>query len=99
MAGAARLPCALSVFGPLGLVSTLYPTDPLSFAYASAWLAQPGATPLHPSVPLSGGAIDSFYVAAFFENLLPEGEQPQAPVHQPLTCSITKMHTRLCNIN
>jgi HipA-like protein len=71
-----------------------HPADPLSFAYASAWLAQPGATPLHPGMPLSGGAIDSPYVAAFFENLLPEGEQ-----RREITSITAKMHARLCNIN
>lgn len=69
------LPRALSVFGPDGLVGTLYPTEPLGFAYADAWLHLAGASPLHPSIPLAAGAINSPYVAAFFENLLPEGEQ------------------------
>ena len=116
----ATLPSALSVFGPEGLVGTLYPTDPLSFTYADAWL-QSGKMPLHPSIPLAAGTVASPYVGAFFENLLPEGEQrrmislreqvtsvfgllsrvggesagaftllpqgeqPQAPVYQPLT--------------
>jgi serine/threonine-protein kinase HipA len=70
-----QLPPALSVFGPDGLVGTLYPTDPPGFAYAPAWLQRPGALPLHPSIPFAAGTSTSPYVAAFFENLLPEGDQ------------------------
>lgn len=68
-------PAALSVFGPEGRIGTLYPDEPLSFAYSSEWLAAPAATPLHPDIPLATGRIDSPFVAAFFENLLPEGDQ------------------------
>lgn len=70
-----RLPAALAVFGPEGRVGTLYRTEPLSFSYADAWLTQPNATPIHPDMPLAPGRIDSPFVAAFFENLLPEGDQ------------------------
>lgn len=69
------LPPALSVYGPEGLVGTLHHTDPLSFSYAETWLQTPGATPLHPRLPLAPGTLDAPYVAAFFENLLPEGDQ------------------------
>lgn len=114
-------PALLQVFGPEGLVGMLHHTDPLSFSYSPSWLDFPGATPLHPGMPLTAGRIDTPYVAAFFENLLPEGEprrligmreqvtsvfgllsrvggesagayillpegeQPQPPVYQPLT--------------
>lgn len=75
MAGPNPLPNALWVYGPDGLVGTLHHTDPLAFSYSDAWLAGPGATPIHPSMPLLPGRMDTPYVAAFFENLLPEGEQ------------------------
>lgn len=69
------LPAALSVFGPDGQIGTLYPTDPLSFGYCEAWLHNPHATPVHPAIPLAAERVDSAYVAALFENLLPEGDQ------------------------
>lgn len=69
------LPSALSVFGPDGLVGALHPTAPLSFVYSDAWLQRPDATALHPGIPLAAKPADSPYVAAFFENLLPEGDQ------------------------
>jgi len=74
MANANQLPSELWVYGPDGLVGTLHHTEPLSFTYAEMWLAEPSATPIHPSIPLSPDRIDTPYVAAFFENLLPEGE-------------------------
>jgi serine/threonine-protein kinase HipA len=69
------LPHALWVYGPDGLVGTLYPTDPLSFSYHDTWLANAAAGPLHPGMPLAPGMTDTPFVAAFFENLLPEGDQ------------------------
>lgn len=72
---AGRLPAALSVFGPAGLMGILLPTEPLGFRYDPTWLANPAATPLHPALPLVPGHLDSPYVTAFFENLLPEGDQ------------------------
>ena len=75
MATATPLPAELWVVGPDGLVGTLHHTDPLSFSYAATWLAQPFATSIHPSIPLSPEPIQTPYVSAFFENLLPEGEQ------------------------
>ncbi|MTV39023.1 HipA N-terminal domain-containing protein [Duganella radicis] len=69
------LPAALSVFGPDGQIGTLYPSDPLGFDYCEAWLNSPNALPLHPAIPLAAGRVDSAFVAAFFENLLPEGDQ------------------------
>lgn len=73
--GKPSLPPALWVYAPDGLVGTLYPADPLSFAYSDAWLAKPGAVPLHPQLPLAAGSFNTPFVAAFFENLLPEGDQ------------------------
>jgi serine/threonine-protein kinase HipA len=75
MATRAPVPKALWVHGPDGLVGTLHNTDPLSFSYSAAWLATPGATPIHPDLPLATGPSNAPYVAAFFENLLPEGDQ------------------------
>lgn len=69
------LPASLSVFGPNGLVGTVYPGEPLAFSYAQSWLDSPGATALHPALVLVPGRTDSRFVTAFFENLLPEGDQ------------------------
>lgn len=74
-ASAKRLPQALWVYGPDGLVGTLHNTDPLSFSYDETWLAMPGAKPIVPGLPLTPAQIDTPAVAAFFENLLPEGDQ------------------------
>lgn len=70
-----RIPDALWVYGPDGLVGTLHDTDPLSFSYADPWLARPGAKPIVPGLPLTPGRTDAPAVAAFFENLLPEGDR------------------------
>ena len=75
MATRAPLPAALWVYGPDGLVGTLHNTDPLSFSYSAAWLSTPGAVPIHPDLPLAAEASNAPQVAAFFENLLPEGDQ------------------------
>lgn len=75
MATRPPVPNALWVYGPDGLVGTLHNTDPLSFSYSAAWVATPGAQPIHPKLPLAAGPSDAPYVAAFFENLLPEGDQ------------------------
>ena len=69
------LPPALWVYGPDGLVGTLHNTDPLSFSYSAGWLSTPGAVPIHPDLPLAAEASSAPQVAAFFENLLPEGDQ------------------------
>lgn len=69
------LPATLSVFGPDGQIGVLYPGEPISFAYCPAWLDNPASAPLHPHIPLQRELSDSHYVTAFFENLLPEGEQ------------------------
>ena len=75
MAAPAPLPPALWVYGPDGLVGALHPTEPLAFSYSPGWLAYAGARPLHPAIQLDAGQIATPYVAAFFENLLPEGDQ------------------------
>ena len=74
MAAPNSLPAALWVYAPEGRVGTLHHTDPLSFTYSDEWLAKAGATPIHSGIPLVRGKIATAYVAAFFENLLPEGE-------------------------
>lgn len=72
---APMLPAALSVYMDDSLIGTLHNTEPLSFSYDAAWLAKQGAASLHPSIPLAAGPIASMNVHAFFENLLPEGDQ------------------------
>jgi serine/threonine-protein kinase HipA len=65
----------LSVFMDRDHVGSLHNEDPLAFSYDEAWLNNPNATPLDPEIPLQAGKITSPYVHAFFENLLPEGDQ------------------------
>jgi serine/threonine-protein kinase HipA len=69
------LPSGLSVYMGDDLIGTLHRSDPLGFSYDDAWLGRANATPLHASLPLAPGRNDSPQVHAFFENLLPEGEQ------------------------
>ncbi|MDK6076235.1 type II toxin-antitoxin system HipA family toxin [Massilia varians] len=72
---AKRIPDALWVYSPDGLVGTLHNSDPLSFSYSETWLATPGAKPIVPALPLTPDQVATPAVAAFFENLLPEGDQ------------------------
>jgi serine/threonine-protein kinase HipA len=53
---------------------TLHRTEPLSFTYDSEWIAQSRA-PIHPDIPVAPGVIQTPILHAFFENLLPEGDQ------------------------
>jgi len=66
---------ALSVFMDEHHVGSLYNETPLAFAYDPLWLNSALAKSLAPEIPLQTGKIASPYVYAFFENLLPEGEQ------------------------
>lgn len=70
-------PALLSVYLDDEHVGTLYPTSPLAFEYDAAWLADPHARAIDVTIPLQTGKIDSACVYAFFENLLPEGDQRQ----------------------
>ena len=63
---------SLDVYLGLALVGSVYDTQPLSFEYAESWLPNPGRIQLA-SIPLRAGRIDSEFVLAFFDNLLPEG--------------------------
>ena len=66
---------ALSAFMDQVRVGTLHDDEPLAFSYEEAWLAHPAASPIDPLIPLQAGKIATPYVYAFFENLLPEGDQ------------------------
>lgn len=66
---------SLSVFLDNRQIGFLLKTDPLSFRYADEWIADASSAPLHPSIPKSASAINGPEVNAFFENLLPEGDQ------------------------
>lgn len=66
---------ALWVYSSDEHVGTLYQSEPLSFEYSSYWLTKDGALPLHPLLPVKPGRLNEPYVHAFFENLLPEGDQ------------------------
>lgn len=65
----------LSVFMDEHHVGSLYNEAPLSFSYQSTWLSHPAARPLNPTLPLQAEKLTSPEVHAFFENLLPEGNQ------------------------
>ncbi|EGF31864.1 putative HipA protein [Oxalobacteraceae bacterium IMCC9480] len=60
----------LAVFLESALVGTLYNDQPLAFEYAAA-----ATRALTPEIPLQAGKINTSFVHAFFENLLPEGDQ------------------------
>lgn len=66
-------PAAIDVFYGMERVGTVHDASPLAFEYAPAWLERADPRPLS-SIALQPGRIDSAYVQAFFENLLPEGE-------------------------
>lgn len=70
-----RLPESLWVYVNEVRVGTLYPTEPLSFEYVSEWVNSQNAIPLHPDMPVISDLISNTSVNAFFENLLPEGDQ------------------------
>ena len=68
---------SLAVYLGDAYVGTLYPDTPLAFAYDARWLRHPQARALAAGIPLQVGKIAGDQVYAFFENLLPEGEQRQ----------------------
>ena len=63
----------LDVFFGDEYVGSLHDTSPLSFEYSTQWLnrREPATVAF---IPLAAARNDSVAVAAFFENLLPEGE-------------------------
>jgi serine/threonine-protein kinase HipA len=65
----------LAVFMDNQHVGRLHNETPLAFSYEASWLASPAAHPLNPTLPLQAGKLTSPNVVAFFENLLPEGDQ------------------------
>jgi serine/threonine-protein kinase HipA len=69
------LPSSLWVYLEQDRIGTLYPTEPLSFEYTAEWIARPDAKALHPDIPIGAGRIATPQLHAFFENLLPEGNQ------------------------
>jgi HipA-like protein len=72
----AQVPASiLSVLLDQTCVGSLYNTHPLAFCHDNSWLALPDARPIDPQIPLGPERIATPYVHAFFENLLPEGEQ------------------------
>ena len=50
-------------------------TEPLSFSYSQDCLSGLISVPFSSIIPLKAGAISTIDVTAYFENLLPEGEQ------------------------
>jgi serine/threonine-protein kinase HipA len=66
---------ALSVFMDRDHIGYLYNENPLAFSYDGSWLKNPAAKPLDPEIPLQEGKTNTPFVHAFFENLLPEGDQ------------------------
>jgi serine/threonine-protein kinase HipA len=64
---------ALDVYDGGRLVGRLFDERPLRFRYDPSWLKAPAAVPLSASLPLGSEDHASDQVAAYFENLLPEG--------------------------
>lgn len=56
-------------------IGTLFDSEPLSFQYTDACLNGAFASPFADLIPLSSAVQSGPEVVAFFENLLPEGEQ------------------------
>lgn len=75
MSSSTEMANVLSVFMDEHHVGSLYNETPLAFAYDPMWLNGALAKPLAPEIPLRAEKVNSPYVHAFFENLLPEGEQ------------------------
>jgi serine/threonine-protein kinase HipA len=69
------LPASLWVYMGQHRVGTLYPTEPLSFEYSAEWLTNTAMMPLHPQIGILPGRLSMPALHAFFENLLPEGDQ------------------------
>lgn len=63
----------LDVFFGDELAGTVHDTTPVSFTYSPQWLARAEPAQIA-TIALRPGVISSAAVAAFFENLLPEGE-------------------------
>lgn len=66
---------ALAVYIDDAYVGKLYNETPLAFEYDAAWLAHPEAKAIDAAIPLQAEKLNSAYVYAYFENLLPEGHQ------------------------
>ena len=75
MIAAQNHPPILSVFMDQIHVGSLYNEHPLAFSYEQSWLALPDPRPIDPQIPLGPDRVATPYVHAFFENLLPEGDQ------------------------
>lgn len=69
------LPASLWVYMGADRVGSLYPTDPLSFEYVPEWIGRKDPRPLQQEIPVVPGRIATPALHAFFENLLPEGDQ------------------------
>ena len=67
---------ALDAFYGEKPAGTLYDSTPLAFEYSTAWLKRASRVAVA-AIPLMAGRNDSAAVQAFYENLLPEGEQRQ----------------------
>ena len=65
----------LDVFIDGKLIGQLYDRSPLSFKYSEECLAGELPTPYGKMIPLEAGEIATPAVHAYFENLLPEGDQ------------------------
>jgi len=66
-------PESLGVWLDDELAGTVYDSAPVAFEYSEAWLSSPGRNPIG-RIPKRPGRQEGPYVAAFFDNLLPEGD-------------------------
>lgn len=85
---------ALDVFYGEQLVGSVFDDQPISFEYASSWLQSPERFAIG-SMPLIGGLIDTPYVSATFENLLPEGALRE---HIQITCKVSTLFGLLVQV-
>jgi serine/threonine-protein kinase HipA len=66
-------PERLDVYFGAERVGSIHDASPLAFEYSPQWLARPERMTIA-AIPLASGRNDAPAVAAYFENLLPEGE-------------------------
>ena len=83
----------LSVFIDQTRVGSLYNTQPLAFCYDKSWLGLPDSRPIDRQIPLGPERIATPCVHAFFEDLLPEGDQRKLISMRHHVSSIFELHT------
>ena len=79
------MPKSLDVYINGQLIGYLHDHEPLTFTYTNECISGLVSSPIEKIIPLETGEINSPAVHAYFENLLPEGDQRNSleKRHQP----------------